>query len=472
MLKKYYLAIDIGASSGRCMLGSFNNQYIELEEIHRFKNELTEVGGSLCWDLNLLFDEIIRGLKKCKELNKIPSKLSIDTWGVDFVLLNKKNEVIDKMYAYRDHRTDKSYFEVLKKLNIRDIYKVTGIQTQKFNTIFQLMDTKCNNPSALEEAEDFLMIPDYFNFLLTGKKFNEYTNATTTQLLNAKEKAWDSSLLDKLEYPRKIFKEVLLPGTSIGSVKESIKEELGYDIEVIVGASHDTASAVVSVPTEQKEFIYISSGTWSLVGTELYTPNCSIGSCEDNFTNEGGYGGTYRYLKNVMGLWIIQEYAKEVGTDDFQELCQLAKTNRKFKSRINVDDKRFLSPESMKKEIIKYCNESNQMTPSTVGEFCNLIYQSLSDSYLQVIKEVEKQMKTTYESIYVVGGGSSASYLNELIAEKTNKSVLAGPKEATAIGNIVVQMIQDKSLSGLSEARSSIQKSFRIEKYEGGSLWK
>lgn len=462
---KYYLAIDIGASSGRHILGYMDNGTMKLEEVYRFNNDLVRRDGHLCWDLDRLFDEIKNGLKECKKLNKIPVSMGIDTWAVDFVLLDKDDKILGDTIGYRDHRTNGMDEEVYKFIPEEDLYARTGIQKQLFNTIYQLMAIKTEHPQHLEEAEDLLMLPDYFNFLLTGNKLSEYTNATSTNLVNANKKDWDFEIIEKLGYKKDIFKPLSLPGTPVGEFKEDIAKEVGFSCQVILPATHDTACAVMAVPAVDDDFIYISSGTWSLMGIESKFPITTKESMESNLTNEGGYDYRFRFLKNIMGLWMIQSVRRELDKAySFPELAALAEESTNFPSRVDVNDASFLAPDSMIEAIKDYCKKTNQQVPETVGEISTCIYQSLAQSYGQTVKEIENITGRTYSRIHIVGGGSNADYLNELTAKYTNKEVHAGPGEATAIGNIVAQLLKDGVFKNLEEARESIYKSFNIKK--------
>ena len=321
-MSKYYLAIDIGASSGRHIIAEIVDGKIVLEEVYRFWNGMDEVDGSLCWDVNRLFNEIVTGLKKCKEIGKTPSYMGIDTWGVDYVLLDKDDKILGKTYGYRDSRTTGMDEEVYKIISQEDLYKRTGIQKAIFNTIYQLMDVKLNHPEDMAAAKTLLTIPDYFNFKLTGVKLAEYTETSTGQLLNPETKDWDYELIDMLGYNRDMFCKVTAPGVKVGNFTEEVKELVGFDCEVILPAMHDTGSAVLAVPTNDDNGIYISSGTWSLLGIERMEADCSLKSMEENFTNEGGYDYRFRYLKNIMGLWMIQSVKREFEEDlSFAEIC-------------------------------------------------------------------------------------------------------------------------------------------------------
>ena len=469
-MKQYYLAIDIGASSGRHILGHMEDGKMVLEEIHRFPNGMKEKDGHKCWDTEALFSAIVEGMKKCKEVGKIPVSMGIDTWAVDFVLLDKEDRMIGNAVGYRDSRTagmDKKVYEIIPE---ESLYGRTGIQKQIFNTIYQLMAVKEQHPKALEQAESMLMIPEYFNFLLTGKKAAEYTNASTTQLVSPKTKDWDYELIGMLGYPERIFQRIEKPGTILGSLTEELQREVGFDCKVILPATHDTGSAVMAVPTNEDNTIYISSGTWSLMGTELKEANCSAESKQHNFTNEGGYDYRFRYLKNIMGLWMIQSVRKELAPDQgFGEICEAA-SKTAITSLVDCNDDRFLAPENMTEEVQAACRENGEQVPEGIAEVASVIYNSLAKCYAQTITEIEEMSGVTYDSIHVVGGGANAAYLNELTAKATGKTVYAGPTEATAIGNLAAQIIAAGELSDLKAARNSVLKSFQIEKYEGRTI--
>ena len=464
-MQQYYLAIDIGASSGRHILGSVQDGKIVLEEIHRFPNGMSEKNGHRCWDVDKLFQEILTGMKKCKELGKIPVSVGIDTWAVDFVLLNEKDERIGDAVGYRDSRTEGMDEEVYRIIPEEELYGRTGIQKQIFNTIYQLMAVKKQSPEQLEQAKTFLMIPDYFHFLLSGVKAVEYTNASTTQLVSPDTFDWDKELMERLGYPTDIFPEIVKPGTVLGNLKEEIATQVGYSCKVVAPATHDTGSAVLAVPASDSDFLYISSGTWSLMGVERRSADCSHKSKVRNFTNEGGYERRFRYLKNIMGLWMIQSVKKELNDQySFAELCDLA-AKADFSSRVDVNDASFLAPENMIVAVQEMCRKTGQAVPETPGEIASCIYQSLADSYCETVQEIEEMSRRTYSRIHIVGGGSNAVYLNELTAKATGKEVYAGPGEATAIGNLAAQMLQDGVYSSVEEVRTAIGVSFDMKKY-------
>lgn len=462
----YYLAIDIGASSGRHILGSMEDGKIVLEEIHRFENGMVEKNGHLCWNHERTYKEILAGIKKCKEIGKIPTSMSIDTWGVDFALLDENDKLLGDTVGYRDGRTKGMDEEVYKIIPEKELYARTGIQYAIFNTIYQLMAVKKEHPEQMEQAKAMLTTPDYFQFLLTGVKMQEYTMATTGQLINPKAYDWDYELIDMLGYNREIFQEIHMPGTSVGHFTQAVQDEVGFDCEVVLCGSHDTASAVLAVPANDDDFLYISSGTWSLMGIEKKEADCSEASQKANITNEGGYDKRYRYLTNIMGLWMIQSVRHELGDKySFAELCDMASKCDDFPSRVAANDDCFLAPKSMIEEIQRYCRDTNQPVPETPGELSVVIYKSLAQCYAQTAKKIEEITGRTYSRIHVIGGGSNAGYLNELTAKETGKEVHCGPGEATAIGNIAAQMIKAGDFSSVEEARTCIYNSFGVKKY-------
>lgn len=465
-MQKHYLAIDIGASSGRHILGSINEGKICLEEVYRFDNGMQEKDDHLVWDMGHLFTEIVNGMKKCAELGKIPVTMAIDTWGVDYVLLDENDQMLGEPYGYRDGRTKGMDQEVYKYIDEKKLYARTGIQKQMFNTIYQLMADKMQQPENLNRAKTLLMFPDYFQFLLTGNKVSEYTDATTGQLVDPVKNQWDMELIELLGYPSEMFLPLQMPGTVVGDLKEEIQKEVGYNCKVVLCASHDTASAVMAMPVVEGSGLYISSGTWSLMGIEIEKAICTEESRVSNFTNEGGYEYRYRYLRNIMGLWMIQSVRKELGKKySYAELCAMAEECKDFPSRVNVNDDSFMAPKNMTKAIQDYCAKTNQQIPETPGELAAVIYQSLSMCYGETVRAMETSTGMTFDSIHVIGGGSNASYLNQLTANATGKTVYAGPGEATAIGNLMAQMIREGELGSLSEARKCVYNSFDIVTY-------
>ncbi len=458
----YYLAIDIGASSGRHIVGEVQNGKIELTEVYRFDNNLIEKNGHLCWDTEALFENIVAGLKAAGEKGMAPESVAIDTWGVDFVLLDKDEKVIGDTVAYRDKRTEPMIDECEKIMPFSDLYSKAGIQKMNFNTVYQLLAIKMENPEYLEKAERFLMIPEYFNFLLTGNKLNEYTNASTTSLLNAAEKTWDKDILSTLGFPEKVFGNLNMPGTLVGSLKPEIAEKVGYQTKVLLAPSHDTASAFLSVPAKDDNAVYISSGTWSLLGVENMEANTSMEAMESSFTNEGGYLYRYRFLKNIMGLWIIQSIRRNLNKKySFAELENFAKEETGFEGRINVNEECFLAPESM----IDIVTEKASVKPENIGQIMECVYRSLAEGYKEAILHLEKVAGKKFTSINVVGGGSKDTYLDKLTAETTGLTLYAGPTEGTALGNLMSQMIEKGEFASLQDARKAVKSSFDIKKF-------
>lgn len=465
-MEKYYLAVDIGASSGRHILGHLENGKIELEEIYRFENGMDHKDGKLLWNVERLFGEILNGMKKCKELGKLPVSMAIDTWAVDYVLLDEKDQILGDTYGYRDHRTDGMDAEVAKILPETELYARTGIQKQIFNTIYQLMAVEKKTPEIMKQAKTLLMLPDYFGFRLTGNKLSEYTNGSTTQLVDPHTYQWDKELIQSLGYPEAIFLPLKMPGTKVGNLLPQIQEEVGYDLEVVLCGSHDTASAVMAVPQTEGDGIYISSGTWSLMGIESLEPIITKEAAAANLTNEGGYDHRFRFLKNIMGLWMIQSVRHEYqDAYSFAQLCDMAEESRDFSSRVDVNDQSFLSPDSMIEAIKQYCQKTGQSVPETVGELAAVVYRSLAQSYGETVKELETIAGRIYDSIHIIGGGSNAAYLNQLTADATGKTVYAGPGEATAIGNLLAQMIHAGDLADLKGARQCVRDSFEIRAF-------
>lgn len=465
VMSKYFLAIDIGASSGRHILGSYENGKIILEEIHRFANGMDEEDGTLCWNVDRLFNEIVAGMKKCKELGKVPESVGIDTWGVDFVLLDENDELIGKAVGYRDHRTDNIDTEVYKIIPEDKLYERTGILKATFNTVYQLAALKKEHSEELLKAKTLLTMPDYFHFKLSGKKVTEYSEATTTQLINPYTRGWDYELINSLGFPKEIFKEIVMPGSCVGNLRDEVRELVGFDCKVVLPLSHDTASAVMAVPSRSDDVCYISSGTWSLIGVLKDTPDCSEKSRKANFTNEGGYDGKITYLTNIMGLWMIQSVRHELVPDmDYGTLCEMA-SRETIDTMVDCRDVSFLSPKSMVGAIDEYCKKTGQQVPKTAAEYACVIYNSLAKCYADSLKQIEELTGMKYDRIHVIGGGSKADYLNRLTAKYTKIPVYAGPSEATAIGNVLAQMIEAKVFETVAVARACVEDSFDVEVY-------
>ena len=465
-MSKYFLAVDIGASSGRHILGSYENGKITLEEVHRFFNGMDNVNGTLCWDTDRLWNEIVTGMKKCKEMGKIPATVGVDTWGVDFVLLDKDENIVGQTVGYRDSRTEGMDEEVYKIIPEEELYARTGIQKAMYNTIYQLMALKTQNPEYLEKADAMLMIPDFFHYKLSGKKVQEYTEATTSQLVNPETKDWDYELIDMLGFPKGIFQKILMPGTPIGNLTEEVKEMVGYDCQVVLPPTHDTAAAVMALPTNAEDTCYISSGTWSLMGVETSAPNCSEQSRIANFTNEGGYGGKITYLTNIMGLWMINSVRnKHVPEMSDGDLCEQA-SHETIASLVDCQDECFMAPDDMAEAVKEYCKARGEEVPETIPAVASVIYNSLAKCYAEKLEEIQKITGVKYDKLNIIGGGSNAKYLNELTAKYTGIPVCAGPGEATAIGNILAQMMGEGTFADLKEARKCVAESFDVKIFE------
>ena len=474
----YHLAIDIGASSGRHILGHLQDGKMILEEVYRFDNSQIRKDGHDCWDIDELVSYIIAGIKECKTVGKEPKTMGIDTWGVDYVLLDGEGKRICDAVAYRDARTKGMKEELEKVMPFKKLYEKTGIQYQPYNTIYQLMAHKKEHPEHFEAAERFLMIPEYLNYVLTGVMMNEYTNASTTALLNAENKTWDKEILDIIGIPEKIFGELNMPTTVVGGFSDEIKAKVGFDCQVILPATHDTGSAFMAVPAKNDTSVYISSGTWSLLGVENSQPITNQVSMEANFSNEGGFDYRFRYLKNIMGLWMIQSIRRELNGQayvknkgevqesekkySFADLEIAARANSDFPSVIDVDKEAFLAPESMIAAVKAECELTGQKVPTEVGEIMQCVYVSLAKKYAKSIKELEGITGKTYTCIHVVGGGSRDGYLSELTKRETGLPVYTGPIEGTALGNLMAQFIKDGEFDGLLSARGAIYNSFDI----------
>ncbi len=465
MSVKCYLAIDLGASSGRVLAGLFEDGKLNLEELHRFWNGAVEKEDGLHWDIDQLFAEIKTGLKKGFETyGESVRAIGVDTWAVDYGLLDGGGKLINPPFHYRDPRTDGMMPRVFETVSQEEIYRRTGLQFMQFNTIYQLTSEVRAKRPELQQAERMLMIPDLLNYFLTGRAVNEYTNASTTQLFDAKKRAWDFDLIRKLNIPEKIFGEVIEPGTVIGQLTPELQEELGGNADVVAVGTHDTASAVAAAPLTNKDCAYLSSGTWSLMGLEEPEPIITQKSAEYNITNEGGVCGTIRFLKNIGGLWLLQEcqrnWAEQGDVLDFVQIAELAMAADPFIAFIDPDSMEFAQPCDMPTHIQIACDRTGQRMPQTKGEIARVAYESLAMRYRSVFQTLEKLHGSRLEQLHIVGGGCQNKVLNQFTADALNRPVLAGPVEATAIGNMLIQMIADGQMAGLEEGRTMISKSF------------
>lgn len=456
------LAFDLGASSGRAILGIYENGKLQMEEIHRFSNDPVNVNGTIYWDILRLFYEIKTGLLKCVNSgHKDIESIAIDTWGVDFGLLDKDGKLLENPVHYRDARCDGMMEKVFEIIPKDEIYSSTGIQFVKLNTIFQLASLVQNRKELLDRAETLLFTPDLLAYFLTGKMSVEYTIASTSQLLNAEKRDWDYGLIEKLGINKSIFPQIRMPGTVTGQLLPEIAEEAGFDrpVDVIACASHDTASAVVAAPIVKGEkSCYISCGTWSLLGAELDSPLINDQSFSENFTNEGGYAETIRFLKNISGLWLIQETRRQwnrEGNDiSFKDIDRMLETEVSANVYINPDNDAFSSPGNMPKRIEEYLAATNQPLPKTKGQQALCILESLALTYRFYIENLEKLLGHRIDTIHLIGGGTKDENLCRFTACATKKRVTAGPVEATALGNIAVQLIAKGEIKDIDEART------------------
>lgn len=428
----YCLAVDIGASSGRHILGEYQNGEIITTEIYRFENGFHDEGGTLAWDTAYLTESVIAGIKKCAEIGKIPDTVAIDTWGVDYVLLDEAENELLPAVAYRDDRTVGIPEKVEALIPKEALYAKTGIQIENYNTIYQLYADKASGK--LEKAAHLLMMPAYLSYKLTGVMKNEYTIASTTSLVNAKSRDWDGEILDTLGFPKRIFKEICPPGSVLGSFSEAVRSAVGFDAKVVFAPAHDTASAVAAC-TIKGHSMYISSGTWSIIGAQNSYPVLNRAALEANFANEGGVKNTYRFLKNIMGMWLFQSIRRDLDKKyTYDEMMQMAEKST-YKKTFDPNDQRLVSPDNML-EAVKACLGEAELE---LGDILSSVYHSLANSYAKVVREVETITGESVDSITIVGGGSKDTYLNRLTAAYTGKEVVTGPVEATALGNLKTQ---------------------------------
>lgn len=477
--KTYFFAVDLGATSGRTIIGTINNGKFALEEVTRFPNNLIEQGGHYYWDIYALYFEIIRGLKEVAQRGLKITSIGIDTWGVDFVMIGDDGAILRNPRAYRDPITFDAMDDYLEHvISKKEVYDVTGIQFLNFNSIFQLYAMKREGNSALKNASKILFIPDALSWMLTGNKVCEYTIASTSQLLDPRTKELDERLLASLGLTREKFGKMVQPGTMVGTLTEEVQRLTGLGaVPVIAVAGHDTGSAVAAVPAKDEKFAYLSSGTWSLMGIETKDAIISDLSYERNFTNEGGIEGTTRFLKNICGMWLYercrQEWPEEVRKLGHPELQGSAMQVEAFRSLINPDDQLFAAPTSMIDAIQTYCRESSQPVPETPAEICRCIFDSLALRYRQVFQWMQEFAPFKLEKLHIIGGGSLNKYLNQFTANATGATVLAGPQEGTAIGNIMLQAKAAGLVSDIWEMRSIIANGIELMKYvpEDKAIW-
>jgi rhamnulokinase len=483
MSEKCFLGIDLGAESGRVMAGLWDGRRMRLEEIHRFQNGAIPVGESLRWDIVRLLGEIERGLGlAARQYGSSIVSVGADTWAVDFVLLSKSGEMLGLPRHYRDRRNPAAHERLLEAASKEEIFAASGIQFMPINTLPQLIALRDHNPEILAAAETFLMIPDFLHWCLCGSRAGEFTNATTTQFFHPREKRWSSELLSKLGLPTAMLPEVVAPGAELGALRESVMQRTGLGrIKVVAPATHDTGSAVAAVPTAgtgRGNWAYISSGTWSLLGVELPAPNLSARSLELNLTNEGGVDGTYRLLKNIMGLWLLQQcrrsFEQRGGVGDYAELVRLAEVAPAFRSLIDPDDLCFLNPPDMAGAIAAYCRGTSQPEPRSEGEFVRCILESLALKYAAVLEWLKEMTGQWMEAIHIVGGGSRNVLLNQFTANACSRKVVAGPVEATVLGNLLVQARAAGEIESLDGIRRVTWASSEVQEFlpQDAPLWK
>jgi rhamnulokinase len=481
---KVLLAVDLGASSGRIVAGLLDGRRLTLEEGHRFENGGFPLAHSLHWDVLSQWSNILQGLRAAgaKYGDRVASA-GVDTWGVDFALLGRNDELLGNPYHYRDARTSGIFERTAGMVSREEIYEETGLQFMEFNTLYQLVAMRLSNSSLLEAAESFLMMPDLFHWLLTGVKSNEYTDLSTTQFINPRTRDWSRSLLERFGIPTKMLGTIVQPGTRLGKLRPAVADDTGLsNLEVILPGTHDTASAVMAVPAESKpgeipDWCFISSGTWSLMGVETPTPVINDRARELNFTNEGGVGGTTRLLKNITGLWMVQECRKkwrqEGNEFGWTELVRRASGARPLVSLVNPDAACFVAPKDMPQAIRDYCQETRQAVPQTEGEVIRTALESLAMRYRMVLGMLEELLGSRIGTIHIVGGGTQNKLLNQMAADACNRRVVAGPVEATAIGNVMMQAVALGEVGSIAEAREVIRSSFSVEEYHPANpgLW-
>ena len=484
MKEKCYLAVDCGAESGRVMAGLWDGARMRLEELHRFPTGITPIGETKRWDIARIWGEIERGLGlAARRFGESIVSVGADTWGVDYVLIDKAGELIEQPWTYRDARTRGMLEKVKARVSHEEIFAASGVQFMEINTLCQLLAANERDPALLASADRFLMIPDYLHFKMCGARTGEFTNATTTQFFHPTRKTWSVDLLAKLGLPTALLPEVVQPGTRLGRLLPGVCERTGLHagVEVIVPATHDTGSAVAGVPGAATEgrgrLAYISSGTWSLLGVELHEPDLSPRAFELNLTNEGGVDGTYRLLKNIMGLWLVQEcrrcFAKGGGTSDYAALVRAAESAPAFRSLVDPDDASFLSPPDMPAAIAQFCHETGQPAPGTEGEFIRCALESLALKYATVLNWLKEITGSFIGAVNIVGGGSRNRLLNQFTANACRRPVLAGPVEATVLGNVLVQARACGALGTLADIRRVARESSEVGEFrpEDEAAW-
>ena len=466
-MKQNFFAVDLGATSGRTILGSFTEKGISLKEINRFPNYLIEVGGHFYWDIYALYHHIIEGLKLAAQENEPITSIGIDTWGVDFVCLGKDGQLLRQPYAYRDPHTQGAPDALFARLPRNKVYAKTGIQVMNFNTLFQLDTLRRHHDSALEACHKILFVPDALSYMLTGKMVTEYTIASTGQLVNAQTRRLDPELLQVVGLTEEHFGRFVYPGEKIGVLTEEVQRMTGLgEVPVIAVAGHDTGSAVAAVPAITPNFAYLSSGTWSLMGVETTKPVINSETEKLNLTNEGGVEGTIRLLKNICGMWLLERCRLKWGDTSYPELIAEAQVCESFRSLINPDDPCFANPGDMEQTIVEYCRKTEQPLPETRGQVVRCIFESLALRYRQVLENLNSLAPNHINTLHVIGGGSRNDLLNQFTANAIGIPVIAGPSEATAMGNILIQSIANGQADSVTTMRQNISRSIPLNRYE------
>jgi len=474
MADKTYLAVDLGAESGRVMAGRFDGSTVSLEQFHRFPNTPVNLGGTLRWNLPGLWSEIQKGLQEAQsQLNGSAVSVGVDTWGVDFILMNRNDELLGQPWNYRDSRTDGMMQKAFSRVPRADIFASTGLQFLQFNSLYQLLAMCEHDPELVAQAKTFLMVPDFFHWCLSSSRVVEFTNATTSQMLSAQSRDWAVDLLHRFEIPTEMFPEVVSPGTNLGTLRNEVANTTGLGkINVIAPATHDTGAAVAAIPTSQTgkpDWAYISSGTWSLMGVETKEAILTPQALERNVTNEGGVDGTWRLLKNIMGLWLVQRcrlaFSQRNRDYDYSQLIRLATEAPAFQSLIDPDRPEFLSPADMTVAIAEECRRTEQPVPGTEGQFIRCALESLALKYRMVLGWLEELTGVPVTVIHIVGGGTQNRLLNQFTANACGRPVMTGPIEATALGNVLIQARANGDLSSLTDIRDVVRRSESIEEY-------
>lgn len=468
-----FVAFDLGAESGRAMLGRFDGKRLSLEEAHRFPNGPVRVFDSLYWDVLRLWDEMRRGLAAARRAGGEIASLGVDTWGVDYGLLGRDGSLVENPYHYRDPRTNGVMEKLFAVVPREQVFEQTGIQFMQLNTLYQLYATKLQRPHLLEQARTLLMMPDLFHYWFTGRTAGEYTIATTTQFYDAQRSTWACAMLERLGLPAGILPEIVPPGTKLGPLLRPVAEETGVgQIPVVAPASHDTGSAVAAVPAEGTDWAFLSSGTWSLLGAEVEHPIINQQTLAANFTNEGGAWGTIRLLKNISGMWLLEEcrreWAREGANIGYAELLEAALQAKAFAAILDPDDPSFLTPGAMPAKIAEFCRRTGQPAPDGKGSIARAIFESLALTYRTVIETLERILGRKLRRLHIVGGGSKNGVLCQFTADATGLEVIAGPEEATAIGNVLLQAMALGELKTPTEARELVRRSYQLRTYAPG----